>query len=373
MRFLNKKKASQRTVLVISDLHLSAGITVHGKRNVLEDFHADQELVSFFNYYSTGSYVNADVEVVINGDFLDLLAVPFVDYFDDEYWSEEASLRRLEIILAAHSEVLDSINSFLSKKNKKVTYIIGNHDGEMVFDSLKEMFLSRFDENSRGRIVIENEIQLYSPIESVYIEHGHNYEVAHSFDQNNSVEVASNGKKYFIPSWGAYYVTHIINKYKQERDHVNAVRPIKNFLIHGLIFDTFFILRFMIANAYYFFMVRLLFFKRKKMKIKEILKHASNDLSLFQDYEELTRNFFAVNKDAKTLIVGHTHEPIFNEYEDGTKFINTGTWTQMVNLDLDLSQSSEKFTFALIQKNDDDLDVSLNVWSPQNNLPFFEF
>lgn len=373
MRFLSKNKTSQRTILVISDLHLSAGITVDGKRNVLEDFHADQELVSFFNYYSSGHYANTDVEIVINGDFLDLLAVPFVEFFDDEYWSEEAGLQKLKLILDAHTEVLASINSFLSKKNKKLTYIIGNHDGEMVFESLKDMFLSRFDENCRTKIIIKNEVQLYSPIESVYIEHGHNYEVAHSFDQMNSVELASNNKKYFIPSWGAYYVTHVINKYKQERDHVNAVRPIKNFLIHGLIFDTFFILRFMIANAYYFFMVRLLFFKRKKMKLREILQHASNDLSLFQDYEELTRNFFEKHKDAKTLIVGHTHEPIFNEYEDGTKFINTGTWTQMLNLDLNLNQSSEKFTFALIQKNNHELDVSLNVWNPQNNLPYHEF
>lgn len=373
MRFLNKNKTPDKTVLVISDLHLSAGIIVNGKRNVLEDFHADQELVSFFEYYCSGSYSNAHVEVVINGDFLDLLAVPFVNYFDDEFWSEEASLQKLEMILDAHKEVINSINLFISKKNKKVTYIIGNHDGEMVFDSLKELFFSRFDLENRANIIIKNEVQLYSPIDSVYIEHGHNYEVAHSFDQMNSVEVATNGKRYFIPSWGAYYVTHIINRYKQERDHVNAVRPIKNFLIHGLIFDTFFILRFMIANAYYFLMVRLLFFKRKNMKFKDILQHASRDLSLFQDYEELTRSFFENNPKAKTLIVGHTHEPIFNEYEDGTKFINTGTWTQMLNLDLDLNQSTEKFTFALIQKNDDDINVNLNVWSPQNNLPYFEF
>lgn len=373
MRFLNRSKASDKTVIVISDLHLSAGLTVNGKRNVLEDFHADQELVAFFEYYSSSAYSAANVEIVINGDFLDLLAVPYVNYFDDEYWSEESCLNKLEIILDAHKEVIDSINNFLNKKNKKIVYIIGNHDGEMVFDSLKQLFLSKFDEDVRSKISIENETLLYNPIESVYIEHGHNYEVAHSFDQMNSIETASNGKRYFIPSWGAYYVTHIINRYKQERDHVNAVRPIKNFIIHGLIFDTFFIIRFLIANAYYFLMVRLLHFKRSKLKIKEIMKQASTDLTLFQDYDQLTRSFFEAHSNAKVLIVGHTHEPTFNEYEDGTTFINTGTWTQMLNLDLDLAQSSEKFTFALIEENAGKVRSSLNVWSPKNNLPYFEF
>lgn len=373
MRFLNRIKAAEKTVIVISDLHLSAGITVNGKRNVLEDFHADQELVDFFSYYSSATYSHAHVEIIINGDFLDLLAVPYVNYFDDEYWSEEASLKKLEIILDAHSEVMDSITNFLSKKNKKIVYIIGNHDGEMVFQSLKELFFSRLGTEITDRISIENETLLYSPIDSVYIEHGHNYELAHSFDQMNSIETASNGKRYFIPSWGAYYVTHIINRYKQERDHVNAVRPIKNFIIHGLIFDTFFIIRFLIANAYYFLMVRLLDFKRSKLKLKEILKQASTDLTLFQDYEQLTRSFFMSHPQAKILIVGHTHEPTFNEYADGTTFINTGTWTQMLNLDLNIAQSSEKFTFALIEKNAQSLTASLNVWSPKNNLPYHEF
>jgi len=373
MRFLKRNKKADQTVIVISDLHLSAGLSIDGKRNVLEDFHSDQELVSFFEFYSSGHYLHSNVEIVINGDFLDLLAVPYVDFFDDEYWSEKASLEKLRIILDAHTEVIEALDNFLTKKNKKITYIIGNHDGEMVFDSLKELLLSKLSEEAQEKIEIKNETLLYNPIESVYIEHGHNYEVAHSFDQMNAIETASNGKKYFIPSWGAYYVTQIINRYKQERDHVNAVRPIKNFLIHGLIFDTFFTIRFMIANIYYFLMVRILFFKKSSLKFKEILNYAGADLSLFQDYESLTRSFFVKHKDAKVLIVGHTHEPIYREYADGTSFINTGTWTKMLNLDLNLTQTSEKLTFALIEKEGDKLSSSLNIWHPKNELPYYEF
>ena len=85
MRFLQKNKTS-KTVLVISDIHLGAGVLVNGKRNYLEDFHFDKELVDFLDYYSTGEFQNKEVELIINGDLFDLLAVPFVNYFDDEFF-----------------------------------------------------------------------------------------------------------------------------------------------------------------------------------------------------------------------------------------------------------------------------------------------
>ena len=112
-----------------------------GKRNPLEDFHYDQELVDYLDYYSKGEYSSRDVELIINGDFLDFLAVPYVKYFDDVYWREDASLEKLKIILEAHSEVFDAIKKFLTFKNKKVTYIIGNHDAELSMEVVRKYFL----------------------------------------------------------------------------------------------------------------------------------------------------------------------------------------------------------------------------------------
>ena len=71
----HQKNNVQKVILVISDLHLSAGKMIKGKRNLLEDFHYDNELVDFLNYYSMGDYKDIPVELVINGDFFDFLAV----------------------------------------------------------------------------------------------------------------------------------------------------------------------------------------------------------------------------------------------------------------------------------------------------------
>ena len=236
MKFLKKSKKTKKLVLVISDLHLGAGDEVDGRINPLEDFYSDKELVDFFHYYSGGEYQSKEVELIINGDFLDFLAVPFVPQFDGDYWSEKAALQKLEVILDAHPEVMNALGEFLSAKNKKVVYIIGNHDAEFLFESVKKKFIDQFPVEVRDKITLSNTLNLYEPVKGVFIQHGHEYESLHHFDEETSIVESSEGEKYFIPPWGSYYVTHVINKYKQERDHVNSVRPVKTFIVHSLIF-----------------------------------------------------------------------------------------------------------------------------------------
>ncbi len=382
MKFLRKNKKAKKTVLVISDLHLGAGDEVEGRKNPLEDFRSDQELVDFFHYYSQGIYQNAPVELIINGDFLDLLAVPYVNEFDDNYWSEKAALAKLDKIIKAHPEVFDALRSFVAGKNKELVYIIGNHDAELLFESLKERFRQEFSDELQDRITLDNKLTLYEPVLGVFIQHGHEYESLHQFDESESIVDSKRGEKYFIPPWGSYYVTHVVNKYKLERDHVNSVRPIRTFIIHGLIFDTFFILRFLFTNAYFYFMIRFLHYYRLKLGWKKILSDVASELTLFQDYETLTRSFFQQRKDSKVLIVGHTHEPIYKEYGDGTRFINTGTWTRMVNLDLSHNTSSIQLTYAKIEVLKENFElgefatavkVQLNKWAPKTDLPYEEF
>ena len=382
MKFLRRNKKVKKVILVISDLHLSAGDEYLGRRNHLEDFHSDQELVEFLNYYSSGEYLTKEVELIINGDFLDPLNVPYVNYFDDEYWSEKASLEKLDIILKAHPEVMQALVKFLKAKNKTLVYIIGNHDAELLFDSLKQRFRAEFPPESQEKITLRNDLTLYQPVEGVYVQHGHEYESLHHFDEASSIVESTKGEKYFIPPWGSYFVTHVMNKYKVERDHVNAVRPIRMFLIHGIIFDTFFILRFMIATAYFYTMIRFLRYYRLKLGWGRIIRDIISELTLFQDYESLTREFFQQKPGSKVLIVGHTHEPIYREYADGTTFVNTGTWTRMVNLDLSHDMNDTPLSYAKVEIFESDnlsedfrskVKVALNRWSPKSDLPFEPF
>ena len=382
MRFLHKNEVN-RTILVISDIHLGAGLFVKDKMNFLEDFHYDKELVEFFEYYSKGEYLDRDVQVIINGDFLDFLSVPFVDFFDDEFWSEEASLARLELILKAHKEVTDALGNFLKLKKKSIVYIIGNHDAEFVFESMRKRFLQVFPERGREkfRFIVDNRSE-YRPVEGVVLKHGHEYELSHNFDPVESIAVDDKGKKFFIPPWGSYYVTRVVNKFKEERGHCNAVRPIKRFIIDGLIYDTMFTLRFIVHSLYYFVMVRLMFLMREGNSLKKTLEFGLKELELFKDYEDVTYDFLN-EKDVKALIVGHTHVPIFRTHANGKIFINTGTWTDMHYLDFYRSADGRYLTYAQIdvlntketgKKNKfDHLDIGFNVWEGTNSNPFKEY
>lgn len=376
-----QKNNFQKVILVISDLHLSAGKMIKGKRNLLEDFHYDNELVDFLNYYSSGDYEQKSVELVINGDFLDFLAVPYVEFYDDEFWSEKAALAKLKMIMGAHKAVLEAMKRFLATPDHRIVYIIGNHDAEFVFDSLKKEFLGYFGDDSY-KIHLENSTTTHIPTKGVSIQHGHQYERAHDFDQENAVVETLNGDKYFIPPWGSYYVTNVINKYKQERSFINAVRPIKHFLIHGLLFDTFFTLRFMLSNVYYFVMVRFWHFYMMKKNFKQVFQDLYRELELFQDFETITRQYFEKNPESRVLIVGHTHNPTLRIFNDGTIFINTGTWTRMVNLDLGLWNNGNVLTYAKIQVReteyeiedfDKNVEVDLKYWMGINNLPYSEY
>lgn len=386
MKFLQKNDI-KKTILIISDLHLGAGINVHNRKNFLEDFHYDKELIEFIQYHSSGHFLEREVELIINGDFLDLLAVPFVQYFDDEFWSEQASLDKLKMIIEAHEDVFDALRDFLSYPNNRLVYIIGNHDAEFIFESLRDHFISLFPVEDRFKLkILLNTETVYIPEEGIVLKHGHEYEVAHQYDPIKSIATDVDGKKYFIPPWGSYYVTQVINKFKEGRDYINSVRPINKFIINGIIYDSLYTLRFVFANFYYFLMVRFVMIFMQKKGIVEIFNHVKNEIQLFQNYEALTEDYVKNSEDVKALIVGHTHDPIFREYDDGSIFINTGTWTKMYNLDFGKTFYGVRLTFAKvdikekIQHSDgrssdkyEHLDISLNEWRGRSDLPFKEF
>lgn len=371
MRFLHRDN-TQKTILVFSDLHLGAGTIVGGKRNCLEDFHYDKELVDFLRYYSEGDYAERDVELVINGDFIDFLAIPFVPFFDDEFWSERAALEKLKLSLTAHHEVMEALVDFVCKKKKNLVYILGNHDAEFIFDSCRQHFLSFFGEEGSARVLFHMEEE-YLPTPGVVIKHGHTYEVAHTYDVTTSLIKSAEGENYFLAPWGSYYVTRVVNKFKQERNHINQVKPIPNFLIHGVMFDTLFTLRFMFSTAYYFFMVRFIYFFLGGHKLSEIMEYTKKELSLFQNLDSAVEDYFEQKPETRALIVGHNHTPDFKIFPQGNIFVNTGTWTEMYNLDFSSRQDGARLTYAQVDVKEGDMDVNLFEWVGPRNLPFSEF
>jgi len=291
------------------------------------------------------------------------------------------------MILEAHPGVIEALRDFISYPNNKVVYILGNHDAELVFESLRDYIMELFPEKDRGKLrILINDDTVYIPEEGIIVKHGHEYELAHQYKLADCIATDINHNKYFVPPWGSYYVTRVINKFKEARDYINAVRPINKFIINGMIYDTLYTSRFMFANFYYFLMVRFVMIFKQNKKFNELFSHIQNGMQLFKNYETLTEEFVTSDENVKALIVGHTHDPIFREYDDGSIFINTGTWTKMYNLDFGKNFHGAKLTFAKIDvkaKDDldegtvlerfDNLEITLNEWRGRSDLPFKEF
>ena len=378
MRFLQKDDV-QKTFIIISDLHLGAGPFVKGKRNVLEEFHADGELIDFLDYFSTGNYKSRVVELVINGDFLDFLAVPYVDYFDDQFNSEKASLDKLELIIQAHKEIFETLLKFVKQKNKFITYIMGNHDGELLFKSVRDRLHHEFESLENFKIVLD---EFYHPHKELLIMHGHTLERPHRFSPEENIITLEGGEKYFLPPWGSFFVTRVINKFKEERNYLGAFKPYRILVAHGIVFDTLFTLRMLFTSWYYLFMVRIIrhFHSPRGHKLGEFLRDLldgiQSELGLSIKLSDEALLIFRKNPEVKTLVMGHNHEAEYTENGDGTTYLNTGTWTRFYHLDFAKLQLERKFTFAQIdffQNTEHQARLGLHCWKGRALLPFDDF
>src|SRR4051812_35075608 len=118
--------SKEKIKIVISDCHLSAGRFFEGRLNAHEDFNFDDEMCDLFEYFSTDRFGESadgpvEVELFINGDYLDFLNVPYHGEFEDTI-TEEISLYKLEAIIAGHPKVMGALKNFASQPNKTITY-----------------------------------------------------------------------------------------------------------------------------------------------------------------------------------------------------------------------------------------------------------
>jgi UDP-2,3-diacylglucosamine pyrophosphatase LpxH len=137
-----------RYKIVISDCHLSAGRFFEGSLNPHEDFFFDDEMCEFLRYFSTGRYGvgvagPVEVELVINGDFLDFLNVPYRGEFEDAI-TEEIALFKVEAIIAGHPKVMKALREFAAQPGKSITYLVGNHDPDLFFPGVRQRLLEEW-------------------------------------------------------------------------------------------------------------------------------------------------------------------------------------------------------------------------------------
>src|SRR4051812_48585500 len=124
--------------LVVSDFHLGKGhILPDGSLNIYEEFYYDDKFIEFLEYYSTGDFSGVEVELIINGDFFNLLQTDYKGHHTTVL-TESIDLYKIQTIIAGHKLVFDALRKFAATPNRKITYIVGNHDQGMLWPKTRE-------------------------------------------------------------------------------------------------------------------------------------------------------------------------------------------------------------------------------------------
>jgi UDP-2,3-diacylglucosamine pyrophosphatase LpxH len=306
-----------------------------------------------------------DVELFINGDFFDFLNVPYAGEFEEAV-TEEMSFYKTEAIIRGHPKVMEALRKFASLPNKRITYMIGNHDADLFFPRVRERIIREWDPQGRypsDKVTIIADRDHVHYEEGVEIHHGNQFEAVHVLNFQYPILKSYIDQPVLNIPWGSFYVLKIVNRFKWEREYIDKIRPIKVFVLFGLILDPWFTLRFVFLSCFYFLKTRFVYNPKRRSRLSvtlDILKQEANNL--FLNLEKQARKLLDQKEDVKTVIFGHTHYPMDKVYPDGKQYINTGTWTKMINLDWRSLGQQFRLTFALIHIRDGKAECELRQW-----------
>jgi UDP-2,3-diacylglucosamine pyrophosphatase LpxH len=352
---MSPAQAPRKIKLVTSDMHLSAGRFVDGVQNPHEDFYFDSDFCEFLDYFSTGPYGDGcEVELILNGDVFDFLNVQIQGDFADVVTSDMA-VEKLRAIFNGHPEVTAKLRDFAAKPGKRLVYNVGNHDLDFFFPAVREEFCRVLGgENwSKEKVWVNAEQPALEYPEGLQIQHGNQYEAIHTANYEQPFITENLPEPILYLPWGSVYVIKIVNRLKWEREYLDKVKPAKLFVLFSLLFDPFFTIKFVLLNAFYFLHTRFIYNPRRRATIGNTLAIMREEITPFYGLEDDARLVLDENPQLKIVIFGHTHGPMQRFYRDGKTYINTGTWTRMISLDLRHLGQQTKLTFALVEYTED--------------------
>jgi UDP-2,3-diacylglucosamine pyrophosphatase LpxH len=343
-------------ILVCSDLHVGKGrFLKNGQLNILEDFDEDEKFLEFLEYYSTNKYYFANVHLVLNGDILNLIQMD-VDGVFTHLWTEEHTERAVKSIIEGHPQFFQSLKKFLSKPNKKITYVIGNHDFAMIWPKAQELF----------KVEVGEEVEFAEQlnIHGVHIEHGHRFEKINSVPKRHYFVDGPNGQKILNFPWGSLFCLYLMPLLKKERPYIDKVRPLSVYIKWCFIHDFRFFVSLVFTVIKYILKTSTKKYTRYNKNFKTNWKILSN-FTVHPKYDKFAKRLLARRNDIDIVIMGHTHIAEWRKFPEGKIYFNTGTWNPVPSMDIGLHKNITNLTYACIEIHDKRKTITnafLNVW-----------
>jgi UDP-2,3-diacylglucosamine pyrophosphatase LpxH len=352
----------RRLKLVVSDFHLGKGCFLKdGTNNILEDFRFDRKFVEFLEYYSSGEFAEHEVELIINGDFLNLLQV---DYLGIHTYliTEKMVVHGVRSIIAGHPEVFDALRRFATTPNHEIAYIVGNHDVGLLWDGPRAVLRDCIGHNLRF-------YDTYYDFDGVRVEHGHLHEAINSTDpQRFSVKDPDYPEPVLNLPWASLFVTTFLPKIKKERPFVDKVKPFTAYIRWAFIHDFFFIVKTLFFATIAFTRMWSLARKHKLIDFAISWKRAKG-LAIYPSFVKEARKILRDNPHLNAIIFGHTHVLRYRQWGGGKEYFNTGTWNEVTSFDIADFGLQTMLTYAFIEMPPPSVSgrprVALREWKGQ--------
>jgi UDP-2,3-diacylglucosamine pyrophosphatase LpxH len=345
----------KRLKLVCSDFHLATGVRFsNGAPNPLEDFRYDHRFKEMLEYYSQPPFDGAELELIFNGDMLNLIQTDYRGHFPVVI-TEAISCEKLLAIINGHPIFFKSLKDFLSNPHHSLTFVIGNHDQEMMWQGCRALL----EKAIGGKINWKN---FYYEFDGVHIEHGHQYEAINRIDASQPFLVEGLPEPIINLPWGSLFTIEYIVRLKQHRPYIDKVRPFKMILWWSLINDTWVAISYSFRLIYYFLSTRFTHNRYRKSDWRTTLKMV-REASVFPDLSDAARRILR-SPDLHTVIFGHTHVYKHVQVAQNKQYLNLGTWTDIVSMDLETFARRSRLVYARIDYNEESTQpqVSLRHW-----------
>lgn len=327
----------KKTKLVVSDFHLGSGPRLpSGNPNVMEDFLLDHKFKEFLEFYSKGDYEDHEIELIFNGDMLNLIQIDYHGHFTVVI-TEAVSTHKLETIIGGHQDFFKALKKFLKSEKHALTYVIGNHDQEMMWPKARAMFEKAVD----APVTWKNTHHL---VDGLYVEHGHQYEAINRVDPQMPFLTKNLPEPILNLPWGTLFTIQYIIRLKQQRPFIDKVRPFNALIWWSLLHDTWASLINLVRLVMYFITTRFSKNQYRHSNIKMTIKML-REASIFPELADAAKRILRT-PEIHTVVFGHTHVYRQLIIADGKQYLNTGSWTDIVSLDLETYARRQRLTYV---------------------------
>lgn len=343
-------------LLIISDLHLGRGkFLKNGQTNILEDFVEDDLFEEFVKYYSQASFQWESVHLVLNGDILNLIQID-IDGVFEHIIDQERTVKSIELINRGHPTFFSVLKEFLACPNKKLTYVIGNHDAGMAFSLAQEKFME----------LVGAPVDFVFELEScgVHIEHGHRFEAINTVPMPQYFLQGPHGKQILNLPWGSLFCINVLPRLRKYRPHIDKIRPMSSYVTWCFLHDFMFFWKMAFIVIGYLIKSKFDVYTKQNRNIKTTFK-VLKQITIYPKFAQMAKRILELAPHLHTVIMGHTHVLEWRKFPEDKYYFNTGTWNSIPTVDAALHENTLKLSYIMVDLDTHNQKVkgtSLNEW-----------